>query len=528
MGSRPHRQRKHDLRRPASVRGQGPRLGRFGRRVGRAPVGRSDRRHEAGRLPDHARGRRKGDDLSARLLHLVDGPRAGGRRRGVPSLRRGFRGEPRPRHAGQAHVRPAPPALERQRHPTRGRTGNVCLPRDGRLPVGPRAGPRRARRRRRLADARQPDRVRPRVRLRGAGPRGRDHARRRPSPLLLRDGIDAPRPPVPRRRSLARPDGACGGGGAGPARGNQRGTPRAPGERRHRAGHRHRTCPIPAVRKEARPMTCKGSIFRLVSALTLLGQLVAPFASAYHDSEGAGNLPAAQGARDTIDHLQTIPTLDALRQDLARRAEGQLEALKDAQRKAFPNETPIPSVPAEVFRDGVDPGTRVGGFDDWYVLGDHWKVAPQEGVGGTSAWSERNAHGTYDAMDAILVSPAIDLSAYALQTGLLPFVNNNTVGPSAQAACRVAVRQGMLAVTSAANAPGVTDAVSPNNCPPVAGASIVADQVNLLFNHQYNFVPGIDGGRVLVFTSAPDATTKPPQLPFPMAGHGNHSYWVKP
>src|SRR5438067_8089579 len=87
----------------------------------------------------------------------------------------------------------------------------------------------------------------------------------------------------------------------------------------------------------------------------------------------------------------------------------------------------LPADNANVFKDAADPGTRVGGIGEWTTLGSGWRPASGVGWNGTAGFTTTDpATGDYPRGGLqFLVSPAIDLSAYPIQTGTLPFVSGS-------------------------------------------------------------------------------------------------------
>lgn len=196
----------------------------------------------------------------------------------------------------------------------------------------------------------------------------------------------------------------------------------------------------------------------------------------------------------------TIPLVDSLRDEaFARQADAvrRIDALLAARNVSL-DDLP-PAEPAVAFEDGVEPGTRVGGLGDWRVVGEGWRVAPGEGHNGSAAWTMTNAtDGKYGTLDSMLVSPAIDLSAYPLSTGSVPTVD-----------ARAAARQQLgncpskppVAVPVIVVPPPSRTCVQLGDAIPSVGT--VRDAIALVVRHRYNFPERADGGQVVLFDTEP-------------------------
>ena len=209
----------------------------------------------------------------------------------------------------------------------------------------------------------------------------------------------------------------------------------------------------------------------------------------------AVDVPGEQEIRDTT---ASYPFLDQQRDAL-------LQAQKDAlvrvnEELARRNLTLGDNVPSigRVLEDHVDVDRRIGGVGPWRVLGEGWRIDPTLGPDGSAAFTMTDREtGKYGTMGSWLVSPALDLSAYVLQTGTLPYGG------------------------------GSVDDFSPTSCPRACGispetANFVNDQINLLFRHRYNLMRGEDGGQVVLFDKDPEKGGQPIVLP-PMNFYGRYT-----
>lgn len=235
---------------------------------------------------------------------------------------------------------------------------------------------------------------------------------------------------------------------------------------------------------------------RALVCILLLVLMEAPtLASANHATGGAGVNVIEPGEVDT-----GIPTVDTARDDiLAQQADAirQLNAFLTAH--GAPPESLVPDVPANVLTDHAHQGGRVGGLGPWRATpGSAWRVESGAGVNGTYWTMTDPATGKYATMDALLISPLLDLSAYPLQTGLLPYVNagngnGKTVRDAGLDACPPVVPG------TAVQSGGVCMFVGQSTPNPV----LVQDQINLILRHRYNFMQARDGAQVLVYERDP-------------------------
>lgn len=147
-----------------------------------------------------------------------------------------------------------------------------------------------------------------------------------------------------------------------------------------------------------------------------------------------------------------------------------------------------PSMAANAFHDAADDRTRTGGVGEWQHLGGQWRVDPTIGWDASAGWTMTNrTTGRYHTMDATLVTPMIDLSAYPLPQARVPD------SP-----------QELSSLTSTRR--------SLEQAPPI----------QLIFRHRYNFPALRDGGQVVVYTDNP-TTGATPQLLEPIAPYGNYT-----
>lgn len=252
------------------------------------------------------------------------------------------------------------------------------------------------------------------------------------------------------------------------------------------------------------------------------------------------------------DNTDTYPTMDEARDALL---EARREAIKNlTERLVAAGADPDAAnalAATTAFRDDVDPGNRTGGIGEWKVLGANaWRVT-NLGWNGSFAFTTAGPNASrYPAGDSLLVSPAVDLSAFVLPTGNLPFVPGslrdlfrlvpNYICPGLSNNDPTA-----FTLATTVNDPFVTGStvtidplaiVNPgsqkmigNACfmliPPPAWLStaFVQDQVNLVLKTTYNVNPS-DGGQVLVFVSEPQshADIGKSVLVRPMTGYGQY------
>ncbi|HEX2021160.1 MAG TPA: hypothetical protein VHH36_00485, partial [Candidatus Thermoplasmatota archaeon] len=219
-------------------------------------------------------------------------------------------------------------------------------------------------------------------------------------------------------------------------------------------------------------------------ALLMLAQIV-PAADAQiegdapRDAQDArdGAVDDGRGTADGVAGQDVHPTIDYLRDDVLAAFD---RAVRDLNARLGDNASAgsivEPRVAAHAFDDRADPGARVGGIGSWQVLGEGWRVSPGAGPDGSAAWTTTDDAGRYRTMDSILVSPAIDLSAY-------PIPATEPAGMRAYQAARSA-----NAVTGRAD----VDITTSND-----------DPIVLVLTHRFNFPERMDGGQVLVFLSPP-------------------------
>ncbi|HVL48881.1 MAG TPA: CARDB domain-containing protein [Candidatus Thermoplasmatota archaeon] len=224
-----------------------------------------------------------------------------------------------------------------------------------------------------------------------------------------------------------------------------------------------------------------GSVRR--SALLVLVLLLAPSVVAHHETpntagDGLPKTPdPVRDAENALANLSTTPTLDHARDQLLAIERAAFETAREEARARNVSAEVLPSGLAPVFRDAFDAGHRVGGLGDWRVLAGAWRVDGAVGLDGSAAYTMTNAtHGRYASGESLLVSPAIDLSAYPAQAGAVPYAANH-----------------------------------------------VSRQVLLLFRQAYTLMNLVDGGQVYLFLRDPEAPGARRILLEPMAGFGAYA-----
>lgn len=256
-------------------------------------------------------------------------------------------------------------------------------------------------------------------------------------------------------------------------------------DRSHPAMNRDRTL---STRRRAAPTVA-------VLLLLLAVDMSSGIAAGHHEGDPVPDVsePAAPG-----EDVETHPTVDYARADLQRLHEALVEEL-NARLSANTTDATAnaPRYSSNVFYDSFETDGRVGGIGNWTALGGHWTPRAGAGQNATAGWTMANAEGTYGTMDALLVMPALDLSAYPMPLGQVPFLyklhDQNTVAPSNS------------------GDRGQTDDDAR------AAVNRTGDHVTLILDHRYDFFDRQDGGRVLIFTSPPEHASEGTVL-FPRTG----------
>lgn len=153
---------------------------------------------------------------------------------------------------------------------------------------------------------------------------------------------------------------------------------------------------------------------------------------------------------------------------------------------------------ATVIHDDLD-ATRVGGVGGWSAPAP-WRNATGAGLDGTRGWTIRGPDGRYPTMDATLLSPAIDLSAYALAN--IPLLER-VDGQGA------ALRDVFLGACGSALDVNLTDPPLTNAsmCEPAA-VLVPRDHplerlILLTFMERHAFPNELDGGQLVVYRHDP-------------------------
>lgn len=253
---------------------------------------------------------------------------------------------------------------------------------------------------------------------------------------------------------------------------------------------------------------------------------------------GPSTIPTQGQAREELrNQTTTTPTLDQARDDLLARQEAAVDALnQELARRNVTADGLLPAVPAPVLVDGFDNGTRVGGVGDWKVIGGHWRLDDDAGVDGSAGFTVADpGMERFGTMDALLVSPAVDLSAYVLQNGRLvvvggrtdfsnpPFVKTPPLdvtlpGCQPEAGTLQSIPAGFGVDLSLA---GIDLAMGEEVvCPDDAARFVAQDQINLIFRHRLNLLRDRDGAQVILFTREPqdESATGIVLRPIPLYG----------
>ena len=249
----------------------------------------------------------------------------------------------------------------------------------------------------------------------------------------------------------------------------------------------------------------------LIFLALLLAQLLAPAATAHHAARDDApavpvpplilplppwapqpprEVPVPDANRTVSEDTDTIPAVDAVRDHVLDAQRQAIDTLnRELARRNLSPDGFRPAVPAQVLLDPFEEGARVGGVGAWTVLGGAWRADADAGRNASAARVVSDpATGRYGPMDAWLVSPAIDLSAYAAQTGVVPFAS---LSPTDQARQSSSVLENYFRTFM----------------DPGADSRPVRDQVNLLLRHRFNLKNGVDGAQVLLFQGQPPAST---------------------
>ena len=307
-------------------------------------------------------------------------------------------------------------------------------------------------------------------------------------------------------------------------------------------------------------MTPKGSRSATLLALLLLllPSLLAGTGQAHHttradadrDSEFYDRLPVVplpQNVRDTLGALPTVvpdpndvplpkeediygrvpattPTVDQVRDEIIQHRRDAEQAIRQEliRRNATPDSIlPNAILGARVLEDHVEPGSRIGGIGDWRAGGGSkgWRVAHGIGSNDTSAFTMTDpATGYYVTTDTLLVTPAIDLSAYLLETGNYPIISGDPHKTVNRNPCNIRWNGlNLYNVFASLMLPCTIEQYS---------VPYLSDQIVLLFRHRYNFLAGEDGGQVLVFTKDPAAGGKGALL-YPVPAYGDYDGRVR-
>ncbi|HVL48945.1 MAG TPA: CARDB domain-containing protein [Candidatus Thermoplasmatota archaeon] len=244
--------------------------------------------------------------------------------------------------------------------------------------------------------------------------------------------------------------------------------------------------------------------------ILLAADIAVPLASGYHERE-----KIADGSSEAPETPLPVPsTVEQVRRDaLAALDESAREIGRLAGQAGIELALP-PPLPSPVFVDGMDPGTRQGGYGDYAEIGRRsWIVAEGAGWNGSAgrAVSGPDAAG-YAGGERLLVSPAIDLSAYPLAICGTPFLCADISDIPLNSACVAYVLVwGRLYAPSRPQAGDPTGGIPLRACLEAADLrhadalrlGAIDDQVNLILKHRFNIARDIDGAQIWGFPFDP-------------------------
>lgn len=204
------------------------------------------------------------------------------------------------------------------------------------------------------------------------------------------------------------------------------------------------------------------------------------------------------------DSRTGIPLVDSLRDQAFHAADQTLATLNETLKSHGVSPDLLPSADAIVFNDTAEPGARNSGIGDWAVLGDAgWSAKAHAGWNDSFGFTTTNmVNGTYAHTKSVFVTPAIDLSAYPLQTGTIPYANAGIdLGGTIAPYCDQGVVLSRNGEQDVPNAPQV----NAEDCVLVTpDGRALQDLINLAFTMRIDVADGRDGGQVRVFTEKPD------------------------